>query len=276
MAHKECIFKRIWNRVFHKTKMLPAPLQYTKKEVKLKLYEILQFLVEGTDIKNKCAESIDNSIQSLNIYFYDEGETEIENEFNTYMHTVCKKEIRLKGDSKILFNNPVMKSGILLEVFPVLNLARCSRDKYYMNIYYNAVKLFSKYSTNKKKISKNTSKVFMYNGINSKEVIIYSDEIASIRNERYYILDRTFSYIIAQILYEAIECKPFLFETTREEEKVIKIVKYYISKGYRNYRDFIVDYLGCKRNDIENKIVKNSDVTSLKDLEKKIRKSFEK
>ncbi len=276
MDHKECIFKRIWNRVFHKRKMLPSPLQYTQKEVKLKLYEILQFLVDGSDIKNKCAESIDNSIQSLNIYFYNQGEKEIVNEFNTYMHTVCSNKIRLNGNSKILFNNPVTKSGILLEVFPVLNIARCNRDEYYMNIYYNAVKLFSRYSTGKKKISKNTSKVFMYNGINSKEVIIYSGEIASIRNERYYILDRAFSYIIAQILYEAIECKPFLFESTKEEEKVVKIVKYYISKGYRNYRDFMVDYIGCKRNDIENKIVKNSDVTSLRELEKKIRKSLEK
>lgn len=36
-------FKRMWNRVFHKEKLLPVPIQYTQKEVKLKMQEILTF-----------------------------------------------------------------------------------------------------------------------------------------------------------------------------------------------------------------------------------------
>ena len=129
MVHKECIIKRIWNRVFHNVKALPAPIQYTQKEVKMKMYQILQFLVEGIEVKKKCAESIDTSIKTTTIYFYEEGEDEIENEFNTYMHTVATKSIRLNDDSKLLLDNPVTRSGILLEVYPVLNLAKIPRNR---------------------------------------------------------------------------------------------------------------------------------------------------
>lgn len=163
MAHKECFIKRIWNRVFHNTKALPAPIQYTQKEVKMKMYEILQFLVDGIEIKKKSAESIDSSIKTTGVYFYEDGEESIENEFNTYMHTVGSKTIRLNNDSKLLLDNPVTKSGILLEVYPVLNLARVPRDRYYMNIYMNAVKIFARYTTKEMKISKNSTKTIMYN-----------------------------------------------------------------------------------------------------------------
>lgn len=40
---KQCFLKRIWKKIFHKEKLLPAPIQYTQKEVKLKMQEILSF-----------------------------------------------------------------------------------------------------------------------------------------------------------------------------------------------------------------------------------------
>lgn len=40
---KQCFLKRMWNKIFHKEKLLPAPVQYTSKEVKLKMHEILSF-----------------------------------------------------------------------------------------------------------------------------------------------------------------------------------------------------------------------------------------
>lgn len=275
MGHKECFITRLWNRVFHKTKALPAPIQYTQKEVKMKMYQILQFLVDGIEIKKKSAESIDTSIKTTSVYFYEEGEEQIENEFNTYMHTVTSKKIRLNSDSKLLLDNPVTRSGILLEVYPVLNLAKVQRDRYYMNIYMNAVKIFARYNTKTKKISKNSTKTIMYNGVNSKEVMVYSGEIASIRNFKYYILDKSFCYIVAQILYEAIENRPFLYDINREEEKIIKLVRYYIQKSYRSYKEFIVDYLSCRGDLIEKKISDNTGIKSLKELEAKIRKSLE-
>lgn len=275
MVHNEWFITRIWNRVFHKTKALPAPIQYTQKEVKMKMYQILQLLVDRFEIKKKMAEGIDNSIKTTGVYFYEEGEDEIKNEFNTYMHTVETKNIRLNGDSKLLLNNPVTKSGILLEVYPVLNLAKVQRDRYYMNIYMNAVKIFARYTTKTMKISKNTTKTIMYNGINSKEVMVYSEKIASIRNYRYCILDKVFNYIVAEILYESEEERPFLYDTTREEEKILKKVRFYIKKSYRNYRDFVVDYLGCRVESIEKNIRDNTEVASLRELEEKIRKSLE-
>ena len=274
MVHKECIIKRIWNRVFHNVKALPAPIQYTQKEVKMKMYQILQFLVEGIEVKKKCAESIDTSIKTTTIYFYEEGEDEIENEFNTYMHTVATKSIRLNDDSKLLLDNPVTRSGILLEVYPVLNLAKIPRNRYYMNIYINSVKIFARYATKGKKISKNSTKTTFYNGINSKEVMVYSGDIASIRNYRYNILDKAFCYIVAQILYEAVENKPFILDISKEDEKAIKVVKYYLSKSYENYRGFIVDYLGCRADVIEKKIQDNTGISSLRELEEKVRKSL--
>ncbi len=275
MGHKECFIKRIWNRVFHNVKELPAPINYTQKEVKMKMYEILQFIVDAMEIKNKYADSIDNSIKTTNIYFYNKGEQEIENEFNTYMHTVGVKTIRINGNSKLLLDNPVTKSGILLEVYPVLNLARVPKDEYYMNIYINAVKIFARYTTKSKKISKNSTKTIMYNGINSKEIMVYSKDIASIKNYKYNILDKVFCYIVAQILYEAIENKPFMYDITREEEKILKVVKYYISKSYRSYKEFVVDYLSCKVTVIERKIQENTGIKSLRDLENKMKKSLQ-
>lgn len=103
--------------------------------------------------------------------------------------------------------------------------------------------------------------------------MVYSGDIASIRNFKYCILDKVFCYIVAQILYEAIENKPFLYDLPKEN-KIIKVVSYYISKSYKNYRDFIVDYLGCRVDAIEKKIQENTGITSLRELEEKLRKSL--
>ncbi len=37
-------FKRMWNILFHKTKMLDAPLEYTQKEIRLKIDNIITFI----------------------------------------------------------------------------------------------------------------------------------------------------------------------------------------------------------------------------------------
>ena len=182
------------------------------------------------------------NVENLGIYFYDLGQDTIDVEFNTYMNTVRKETIRLYENSTLIFKNPITKSGILLEVFPVLSLARTEKTKYYMNIYLNAVKIISRRKTDEKKISKSTKRYTAFFGINSKEVITYNDRIVSISDTRYSSLNRAINYIMAQILYEAIENKPFLLELSRKEEKEIKILKYYISKGYNDYRYFIKDY----------------------------------
>ncbi len=211
------------------------------------------------------------NVENLGIYFYDLGQDTIDVEFNTYMNTVRKETIRLYENSTLIFKNPITKSGILLEVFPVLSLARTEKTKYYMNIYLNAVKIISRRKTDEKKISKSTKRYTAFFGINSKEVITYNDRIVSISDTRYSSLNRAINYIMAQILYEAIENKPFLLELSRKEEKEIKILKYYISKGYNDYRYFIKDYMLCRKEKIEKNIAKNTDVKTLEQLEEKIK-----
>lgn len=44
ISYENCFFKRIWNKLFHKVKYLDVPVQYTPKEVKLKIYDIIGFL----------------------------------------------------------------------------------------------------------------------------------------------------------------------------------------------------------------------------------------
>lgn len=225
-------------------------------------------------MKNKDIERMESYINGTNIYFYDKNQQTIENEFDTYMHTVEKKHIKLKGDSKIIFRNPVIRSGILLEVFPVLNLARIPKKEYLIQIYMNTVKIISRKSLPPKKISRNTKKYIFLYGINSKQVIVYNDKIAAINNEQYPILDKAFNYLVTQIFYEAIENEPFLIELTSEEEKIIKQLKYYISRSYYNYRNFLVDYVSCNKKQIEEKLSKSAGVESLKELEEEIRKSL--
>ncbi len=41
---KESFFKRMFNELFHKTKMLDIPLEYTQKEIKEKEENIINFL----------------------------------------------------------------------------------------------------------------------------------------------------------------------------------------------------------------------------------------
>ena len=61
---------------------------------------------------------------------------------------------------------------------------------------------------------------------------------------------------------------------TSEEEIVIKQLKYYISRSYVNYRNFLVDYVSCNRKKIEERLSKSAGVESLKELEERIRKSL--
>lgn len=225
-------------------------------------------------MKNKDIERMDGYINGTNIYFYDKNQELIENEFDTYMHTVEKKSIKLKGDSKIIFRNPVVKAGTLVEVFPVLNLARIGKREYLIQIYMNAIKIIARKSLEPKKISKHTKKYKFLYGINSKQIIVYNDKIVAIENYQYPILDKAFNYLITQILYEAIEDEPFLVDITSEEEKIIKQLKYYISRSYVNYRNFLVDYVSCNSKKIEEKLSKSAGVDSLKELEEKIRKSL--
>lgn len=50
---KPCLFKRMWNNIFQKTKLIDSIPEYTQKEVKVKAYEIINCLKNRDEYKNK-------------------------------------------------------------------------------------------------------------------------------------------------------------------------------------------------------------------------------
>lgn len=204
------------------------------------------------------------------MYFFDVSQKEIENTLETYIGNVGRKKIRLNGNMKLIFNNPVLLQDNIFEVFPNLNISKLPRKEYCMQIYFNAVKLLARKMSKTKRITKNTNKTIYSYGINKRDVIIYNGKISNININEYSILNDTFAYIIAQILYEGKEGEPFTLELNNEQHKALKMVKYYISRSYIDYGQFILDYMLCSDR-LEEKIVRNNDVNSFAELEKKLK-----
>lgn len=267
---KESFFRRMWNNIFHKRELLPVALEYTQKEVTIKLESILEYLRNGFDFRNKTIEKFDTNIRNVNMYFFDVKQKEIENTLETYMKTIGKRKIRLNGKMKLIFNNPILIQDNVLEVFPNLNIPRISRKEYYMQLYFNAVKLFARKMSKTQRITKNTNKTIYSYGINRRSVIIYDGKISNVSKKEYRMLNDTFAYIIAQILYEGAEGEPFTLELSNEQNKALKMTKYYISRSYIDYGQFILDYMLCSDR-LEEKIIKNNDVNNFDELEEKLK-----
>ena len=53
------------------------------------------------------------------------------------------------------------------------------------------------------------------------------------------------------------------------------MVRYYLSRSYVDYGQFVLDYMLCS-NRLEEKIVKNNDVNNFKQLEEKLKKKIKK
>lgn len=225
------------------------------------------------DIKDKDIEVIEDNIKKVNINFFERDQKKIVNALDTYRQTERNIEIKLKGNSRTVFSNPVMHDEKLLEIFPVLNLAKVEKKEYLMHVYLNAVKIISRKRLKSKKISKDSQKTIFLYGVSSKEVIVFHNIISTITDKRCNLLDKACTYMVAQMLYEAIEGEPFTLELATNEEKVLKQVKYYISKCYSDYRDFIVDYLTCNRVKIE-KTINMYEKIDLQELEETLKKSL--
>ncbi len=272
---KENFLKRIWKEIFHKREALPVALEYTQKEVTLRLEGILDYLKNGFDFRNKSIEKFDNNIRNVNMYFFEKNQKDIENTLETYIKTVGKRKVRLNGNMKLVFNDPILIHDNVLEVFPNLNIPKLSRKDYIMQIYFNAVKLFARKMLKTKRITKHTTKTIYSYGINRRSVIVYCGRISNISKTEYKILNDIFAYIIAQILYEGRENEPFTFEISNEQNKQLKMVKYYISRSYVDYGQFILDYMLCSDR-LEEKIVKNNDINNFSDLEEKLKNRIKK
>ena len=272
---KENVFKRMWNNIFHKREALPMALEYTQKEVTVKFEQILEYLENGFYFRNKTIETFDNNIRNVNIYFVDKNQESIENTKDTFLRTIGKRKVRLNGKTKLVFNDPILIQNNVLEVFPSLNMQKLPRNEYIMQIYFNAVKLFARKVSGIKKITKNTAKIIYSYGINKRTVIIYDGKVSNVNVDEYKILNDIFAYIIAQILYEGKENRPFTLELSTVEDKALKMVRYYLSRSYVDYGQFVLDYMLCSDR-LEEKIVKNNDVNNFKQLEEKLKKKIKK
>ncbi len=200
------------------------------------------------------------------MYFFDTNQKEVENSLETYVGNVGKRKIRLNGNMKLVFNNPALLQDSIFEVFPNLNVPKLPRKEYYMQIYFNAVKILARKMSKTNRITKNTNRTVYSYGINRRNVIVYSGKISSVTKNEYKILNNIFVYIIAQILYEGREGEPFTLELNNQQNKALKIVKYYISRSYINYNQFILDYMLCSDR-LEENITKNNDINNFKELE---------
>lgn len=272
---KENVFKRMWNNIFHKREALPMALEYTQKEVTVKFEQILEYLENGFYFRNKTIETFDNNIRNVNIYFVDKNQESIENTKDTFLRTIGKRKVRLNGKTKLIFNDPILIQNNVLEVFPSLNMQKLPRNEYIMQIYFNAVKLFARKISGIKRITKNTNKIIYSYGINRRTVIIYDGKVSNVNVDEYKILNDIFAYIIARILYEGKENRPFTLELSTVEDKALKMVRYYLSRSYVDYGQFVLDYMLCS-NRLEEKIVKNNDVNNFKQLEEKLKKKIKK
>ena len=143
-----------------------------------------------------------------------------------------------------------------------------------MQLYYNLVKGMARFNSPKQtyKKDKNMFLVHFCNGINIRDITVSNNKISSINSIKYPVLNEALAYIVAQILYENIEDLPFTLELDLYKERIIKQLKYYISKCYESKWQIVRDYLTCNNAKLEKRIVRTLEFNNLNELEQKIKR----
>ncbi len=170
---------------------------------------------------------------------------ESENNLDTYLYTVGKECVKVSDKITLEFNDPVYDYNNVFEVFPNMNIPRINKDEYEMQLYYNLVKGMARRKGDRINLKKDRFKMQLYYGINIKDVYVKDNKIALINSIEYPILNDALAYIVAQLLYENIENKPFTLEINLEQERQIKELKYYLSRCYHNVWHLVREYLLC-------------------------------
>lgn len=168
-----------------------------------------------------------------------------------------------------------MYNGNLHEVFPNLNITNLPKNEYYVELYYSLVKGMSRRITNKKRVKKDKDSYTAnyLQGINSKKIFVSKGLIAKKELNEYPILNNLFAAIIAQILYENIEEKPYELKITGQNELMLKKLKFYLRKTYFSPWLFIRDYINCDISKIEARLYNRFGFNSLKELENQIKRT---
>lgn len=153
-----------------------------------------------------------------------------------------------------------------------MNIPKIARDEYIMQLYYNLVKGIARYKSEKMNLKKEGFKVEFSYGINSKEVYVKDEKIALVNKIEYNTLNNALAYIVAQLLYENIEKKPFTLELSVNEERQLKQVKYYLNRCYINNWHIVKEYLLCNSKKISQRF-KKVGFNNLREVEEKLNKS---
>ncbi len=194
---------------------------------------------------------------------------------DTYYFKFDTQRVNVGKYININFNEPVAYNGNLHEVFPNLNITNLPINEYYVQLYYSLVKGMSRRITNKKKVKKDkdsyTANYLL--GINCKKIFVSKGLIAKKELNEYPILNNLFAAVIAQILYENIEEKPYELKITGQNELMLKKVKFYLTKAYFSPWFFIRDYINCDVAKIETRLYDRFGFNNLKELENQIKRT---
>lgn len=172
----------------------------------------------------------------------------------TYFGKVGEKTVKMNEKIKTVFFEPTVKKNMLVEVFPVINIPKINGQDYLMQLYFNAVKVMARQLI----VNKKKSEATYFYGLNKMRIKLNKEnkEIVSVTKNEYELLDNVVAYIIAQILYESIENKPFTLKLGSYYEEYLKKIKFYLKKAYMSSDLLILDYM-CRPEKVILKLQKN-------------------
>lgn len=226
----------------------------------------------GNIFSKREIERLRNNLKKLNVYFYDENQKQVENAFDTFLFTIENKKINVDNNINVAFHEPILFENNLYEVFPNINITKLPKDEYLMQLYYYLVKVMARKESKKINLDKKRNhfyEEFLY-GTSSKKIVVEGDSIKRVISMEHEILDFLFNITIAQILYEEIENKPYMWSIDSSNEIKLKKFKFYLSKAYYSPAGFIKDYLNCDIKKITNQISKKTDFNNLIELENEL------
>lgn len=206
------------------------------------------------------------------MYFHDKDEKEVENNLDTIMNTVGKINVPVSDNITLEVSNPVYEYSTVLEVVPNMNIPRIDKEQYEMQLYYNLVKGMSRRKTLENTMRKDGLYYIFHYGIDCKKVCVTGNQISIINSIEYPVLNNLLAYIVAQLLYENIEDKPFTLELDIEQERQLKKLKYYLSRCYHNTWHLVREYLLCNEKKITNRF-RNLGFVNLRQVEMKMKRN---
>lgn len=187
------------------------------------------------------------------------------------MCTVRRETAKAKNKIDINFYEPICYKNNAYEVFPNMNILKLDKQEYITQMYFCLAKGLARNQSKKINLKKEGFKVKFLNGINAYDIYIKNNEVTILNKIEYSDLNEILAYIVAQLLYENIERRPFLYELEPYQEIQLKQVKYYLNKCYFNIWHLVREYLNCDILKISSRF-KKIGFDDLREVEEKIKR----